>query len=274
MTLRRWSAAALMLFAAAAVAAPLSFGTRQLQIPEPDGYFPVAQSAPRFIDAVQAFLPASNRLVDAYTSAADRDSLVQGKAIDILRQFQLQVPRRLEGKLLSQQEFTEVSQTVDSEMKKAFANIGDKAKDLAAEGNARLKEKTGIDAGVSLSDIGYRGVYRHEDWGMFFSMTSKVGMTGSADTLLYCAGAVVLVDHQLLYLYSYSNLRSEKDAQWAQQSMSAWADAIHAANPDDPKLEAQAQRERGGFDWKQFAMMGAFGAIAGGLVAVFRGRRR
>ena len=273
MTARRWSAAALVLLATAAVAVPLSFGTRQLEIPAPDNYFPVAASAPRFMEVVQSYLPPTNRLVEAYTNIADRDALVQGKAIDIQRQFQLQVPRRLEGKLLSQQEFSEVSQTVDSEMKKAFADIGDKAKDLAAEGNARLKEKTGIDAGVSLSDIGYRGVYRREEWGMFFSMTSKVGMTGSADALLFCSGAVVVINHQLLYLYTYSTLRNDKDAQWAQQSLSAWVDAIHAANPDDPKLEAQARAKRGGFDWKQLAMMGVFGAIIGGLVAVFRGRK-
>ena len=77
-----------------------------------------------------------------------------------------------------------------------------------------------------------------------------------------------------MYLYSYTNLGSDKDATWAQQAMSAWADAIHAANPDDPKLESQARSERGGFDWKQLAMMGGLGAVIGGLVAVFRGRKR
>jgi hypothetical protein len=272
----RWLPLLLALTCTASLAAPMSFGSRSVEVPAPERYVSLAASVPKFIEIAQGFLPASNRLVEVYTVPADRDELLKGKAVNVSRQFQLQVPRSMEGKLISQKEFSEASGEMEEGLRKSMGDASKQAADLSAAGTSNLKKTTGVDAGVSMTDIGFQGVYRKEDWGMFFTITTKVatriGNDNSSDTMVV-AGALVLANHQLLYLYDYASLRGPADTQWAKDSLSTWADAIHAANPDDPAIEAQAQRERGGFDFKQVGMMAFFGGLIGLIVYMVRGKR-
>jgi len=272
----RWLSLLLAFTGTLAVAAPATFGGRSIEIPSPERYVPVAAAVPKFIEIAQGFLPATNRLVEVYMVPADRDELARGKSIDISRQFQLQVPRSLEGTLVSQKEFSEASGEMEQGLKKSVGEAGKQAADLSAAGTSNLKKTTGVDAGVTMSDIGYQGIYRKEDWGMFFTITTKVATrVGNENTsnVMVVGGALVLVNHQLLYLYDYANLKGPSDTQWAKDSLSAWADAVRAANPDDAKLESQAQRLSGGFDFKRLGMMAFFGGLVGLIVYMVRGRR-
>jgi len=273
----RWLPLFLALTCSVALAAPATFGTRTIEVPSPARYVPLATTVPKFIEIAQGFLPASNRLVEVYTVPADRDELVKGNAVSVSRQFQLQVPRSLEGHLVSQKEFSDAQGEMEGALKKSMGDASKQAADLSAAGTSNLKKSTGVDAGVSMSDIGYQGVYRKEDWGMFFTITTKVatriGTDNSSDTMVV-AGALVLANHQLLYLYDYASLRSQADTDWAKDSLSTWADAIRAANPDDPAIEAQAQRESsGGFSFKRIGMMALFGGLIGLIVQMVRGKK-
>jgi hypothetical protein len=270
----RWIVASFLLtLALATVAAPQKFGTRQLEIPEPRGFVPLSTASPRFMELAQGYLPAGNHLLEVYATPADRDVLAGGGGKDLERYLQLQTLRKVEGQPISTGDFAEASKEMESELAKAFANIGDQASQLMQQGNAASKAKSGVDPQIAASDIGYLGAYRHEPWGMFFSISTKVSAGAAGPQKMICSGALVLIDHQLAYLYAYANFNSAADRTWAQAAVSDWADAIHAANPDDPALEATAEPLRSGFNWHRIIAMGLLGGCVGAVVGVIRRRR-
>jgi len=263
----------LFAFAAAATtsavpAAPTAFGTRTLEMPAPSGFVGVAASAPKFVEVSQAFLPAGNRLIEVYATEADRAALAAGNGSELVRYLQLQVPRAMEGKPVSQAEFSANAKNIETGLAQSLGNIGRQATDLAGKGNAQIRSRTGTDPGMAISDIGFHGLYRREDWGLFFTLSSNVSVAGMASDRLISAGAIVLINHQLVYFYAFSRERSAADAEWVKDTLSAWVDAVHAANPDDPALEKASRR--GGFDWSRVLVFAAIGGLVGGLYKLFR----
>jgi hypothetical protein len=242
-------------------AATQRFGARTLTIPDPDGFAALANDVPQYIQVAQAYLPATNRLIDAYASPADKQSIAAGRGAELKRYFQLQVPRRADGTPVSEADFQSASKEVESGLEAALKNSDQLASDLMKKGNSEVKKLTSTDPGVSISGVGYLGVFRREPWGIFFSIRSKVGATGSSTDKLVCSGALVLINFQLVYLYSYAMDRGESDRRWAEDSLSAWADAIRAANPNDP---AVASTTGGGSN--RLIKNILLGAIIGGLV--------
>jgi hypothetical protein len=61
----------------------------------------------------------------------------------------------------------------------------------------------------------------------------------------------------------------------AGQALSSWADAIHAANPDNPAIAAQAQRFSSADKVKLLELIGTIGGgLIGALVVLAFQRRR
>jgi hypothetical protein len=257
-------AGALLAMTFIVAASPQQFGTRRIEIPPPDGFVAISTAAPHFNELAQAYIPASNRLVETYTTSADRDAMAGGNGGDLPRYFQVQVLRKLEGTPLSTEEFAQAAAEMEAGLTKAFANLGDKAEEIYAKGNAAIKTQSGSDPNIQVSDFGYLGAFRHEPWGLFFALNTKVTTAMSPKPeQMFCAGTLALINHQLIYLYAYANYHSSADRRWAEAALNAWADAIHAANPDDPALEAGAQRLRGGFNWDRVFFMAGIGAFIG-----------
>jgi hypothetical protein len=94
----------------------------------------------------------------------------------------------------------------------------------------------------------------------------RLGRTESVRMMT--ANALVLVDHQLLYLYSYANDQLPDARGEAERSVSAWADAIRAANPDDPAVARQAKPfvADGGLLYSPLVPYLFFGLMAGLVV--------
>jgi hypothetical protein len=239
-------------------------GSRSLSIPNPEGFEPLASASPNYIQAAQAYLPATNRLVEAYATPADTKALAQGQAIPLERYFQLQTPRKAEGVVVSAAEFADASKQVEEGFEKSVNNSQPLAKQLTEQGNAEMKRLTKSDPKIALSGIGYLGAFRREPWGLFFSIKSGLTAEDGTNQVMVCGGALVLVNYQLMFLYSYSHYRDESDRRWAEQATSAWADAIRAANPDDPRVAATASH---GF-FSGVLRMAVIGAIIGGLVGL------
>lgn len=270
--LSRWTRAvgAIALYAAAALAAaaPYAFGTRNLEIPQPEGYGPTSTGATKIFSLGSAFLPPSNRLVEFYVTPADSEALLAGRIDTLPRYYQLQVPRSLDGKPLSAAEFRGNAKTIETSLEAAMKNAGSQAGQLARDGNQRVQQQAGVDPGLSISDVGYHGVFRREDWGIFFSMSSTVGASGTNSDRIFCAGALALVGHQLVYFYTYALERTPADRDWARRSLSAWVDAARAANPDDAAVEAAAAPRHSNWLARTlgFAVLGGLiGAVYGGL---------
>ncbi|HZP66902.1 MAG TPA: hypothetical protein VFB32_11385 [Rudaea sp.] len=259
-------AAALVCCFAPVHAGDLAFGKRTIYVPDPDGYIPLAQSMPRYMQAAQAYLPATNRLVEAYATPADAAAMEQGKPV-LSRYFQVQVLRSLDGTPVSPDELADAEGEMDRGLKQALGNVDSIGRDLASKGNSEIKRMTAVDPQISVSDTGYLGVYRKEPWGQFFTIKTRLS-TGlmSKPTDLVCAGAIVLANYQLVFLYGYSVYKNEGDRQWAEQAVSEWADQVHGANPDDAKVAATLRRTH--FDFKEVLRWAVMGGIIGGLVAL------
>ncbi len=278
MKFARWAraACAVVLSAAAtlAAAAPYTFGPRTLNIPQPDGYDPASIAKPQLFELGAAFTPATNRLAEFFVASADAEALLSGKIDALPRYFQLQVPRSLDGKPLSVAEFRANSKTIESSLEEAMKQAGNQAKELFKQANANVEQKFGKDPGVSISDVGYHGVFRREDWGLFFTMSSQVAAADSASSRMFCAGAVALIDHQLVYFYSYSAERTPADRDWAKRTLNAWVDAVRLANPDDAAVEATAAASSSGSNfWVRTLVFAVFGGLIGVLYGNWRKRR-
>lgn len=267
---RAAAAAALSAVLSLAAAAPQTFGSRQLEIPEPTGFAPASTQAPQLFELSTSFVPDSNRLAEFYVLPQDAQALLAGKIAVLPRYFQLQVPRAMDGKPISLAEFrsnsTDIERALEASMKQAQAQAGD----LLEKANASVKQKVGTDPGVSVSDIGYHGIFRREDWGIFFTMSSKVGATNLPTDRMFCAGALAVLNHQVVYFYTYSLERTPADRDWAQRSLSAWVDATRVANPDDP-----AQQPTGGGNnfWTRTLIFALLGGVIGALYGRWRKNR-
>ena len=260
---RRVAVLFLLAGAAHAQAANVPFGTRSLQIPNPTGFEAVAARAPEYARASQAYLPAGNQLLDVYVPPAAATALAAGKPTGLDRYFQLQVPRQFAGVIVPHNDFAagraQIEQGMAAQMKQADAL----AAELTQQGNAAVKRQTHVDPALSLSGVRYLGVYRREPWGLFFTVKSRIGGAVSSEEQVG-SGVFALINYQVVYLYDYATYHDERDRRWAEQALSAWADAIHAANPDDPAVAAQTGLSRA----DKVKLLGLAGAIGGGLVGV------
>jgi hypothetical protein len=266
-------AAMLLTLAVATAAAPQKFGTRQLEIPEPRGFVALADASPMFRDMAQAYLPPDNRLIEIYTTPEDHAVFAGGDAKDLERYLQLQTMRKADGQPISAADFSATAKELESGLQEAFASLDNQASQLTQQGNATFKEKNGVDPHIAAKDFGYLGAFRREPWGMFFAISTKVSIGTDTPKKMICAGALALIDHQLTYLYAYSAYNSAADRVWAQTAVSDWADAIHAANPDDPALEASAQPFFSHFDWSRVGIGAGIGALVGLVVSLMRRKR-
>ena len=250
----------------------VAFGTRTLKIPNPEGFEPLAALSPRYMQAAQAYLPATNRLVEAYATAADAQALGRGEGATLARYFQLQAPRKADGLPVSESDFIDAGKEIEGGLEKTLKNSDELTTKLTSQGNAEVKRMTTTDPKVALSGVSYLGVFRREPWGLFFSIKSGVSAGGANQTLV-CGGALVLVNYQLLFLYSYSQYHDEDDRRWVEQATSSWADAVRAANPNDPAVAAKASHGLGAGVLRNTLLGAIIGGLIGLVVAVVRKRR-
>lgn len=262
-------AIALLALAGSAHAEPLAFGARTLEVPAPEGFVGASRDVPQFVAISQAYLPASNRLVEVYISPDDLAAFTGLREPTLARYFQLQAARNMEGRAISAEGFEQARGIMEAELEKALSDTSAMTRELTEKGNAQLQETTGSQAKLSFGGIRYLGVTRREPWGLFFALESNVAVTGDPGGQqggkVVSAGALVLVNHQLLNLYAYANDAPDAGA-WTQGAVNAWADAVRAANPDDPAVAREAVDLAGNTDlFRWGGMIG--GAVAGLLVA-------
>jgi hypothetical protein len=267
----RFVVAGSLLTLATAHAGPVAFGSRTLYVPDPNGYVPLAKAVPRFIQLGQAYLPKEIRLVEVYAAPPDAAALEQGTSATMKRYFQIQTARSADGVPVSNEDFASAATEIENGIRKAFGDASGMIKEAADKGNAEIKRQTNIDPQMQLTDTGYLGLFRTEPWGQFFTIKVKASSEGlmAKPQQMVGAGGVVLVNYQLVFLYCYANYNNEGDRQWAEKSVSEWADQVHGANPDDPSVGSHIPHS--GFNFKEMLRWGVIGGVLG-LLAWFFGK--
>lgn len=261
-------AVAALAVASSASAGPTKFGKRSLDIPAPSGFVAIREELPQIFEFTQAYLPPGNRLVEIYVDEETKAGLQAGSQQDMQRYYQLQVLRQLDGVAISNEDFSSNMAQVEAEIAKVAPSLDKQAADLTRSGNRTVQEKTGTDAQVSLSDVSYDGVFRRESWGLFFTMGSNVSAGSETPTRLIAGAAIVMVDHQLLYLYCYTDDLGPESRRWAQQKVVAWAESIRAANPDSDGVEAEAQLGASGSSGGGVMRGAIIGALIGAIIGL------
>jgi hypothetical protein len=221
-------------FTATALAEPIQFGARRVEVPAPEGYEPVAAEIPRFIESAQAYVPITNRVVEAYLTPADKAAALEGREPAMVRSFMLQSWRDSEGQIVSVAEFAEGMKPFEAQLAPFVASSSPEFDKLFEQGNEQMQRDTGKDGGLGLAEPRLLGVFRREPWGVFFTIAalaqSNVGGKVRQRLAISSCG-VVLVGGQIMYLYSATDAAAPDARAWAERSVSAWADAARAANP-------------------------------------------
>jgi hypothetical protein len=228
-----------LLAATASHADIVQFGSRSLNIPSPQGFAPISSVSPQALQIMQAYLP--NRLAEAYATPDDIQKMFIGQKIMLVRYFQLQVLHRADGVSVTKAGFQEILKQIEDEPGTSINNVTEEVAPLVQHGNAEVEKITAQNPQTTLSDIQYLGIYRRESWGLFSSMKARFTATSSTNKQVIASSAAVLVNHQLLFLYSFSDFHDEHDRQWSEQALSTWADAVRAANPDDAAVAISTQ---------------------------------
>lgn len=262
-------ALATLAFVGNAIAGPTPFGSRSLDIPAPSGFEPVSRDLPQVFDVSQAYLPAGNRLVEAYIEPDAKAELMAGRPQDLARYFQLQVLRQVDGVSISNEDFAANLAQVEAEIAKLAPTLDKQAADLASSGNQAVKDQYGADANVSLSDVQFDGIFKRAPWGVFFTMGSNVATGPGTEKRVIGGTAIVMVKQQLLYLYCFADDSGPDARRWAQQNVVAWAEAIRAANGESSTTDAGAEAQPGSASRSSGVMRGTIvGALIGGIVGL------
>lgn len=277
------------LAAGAAQADTVIFGSRLLEVPAPAGYEPLSTRAPRFVEISAGYLPAGNRLVEAYASTADAARLAAGEAVDIKQYFQLQTLRSVDGTPVPADAFGEIAKSIEGEIDALITNANAQGEALSKQGNAAAQQSTGTNPDVEVGNMKSLGKFRREPWGVFFT-TRAVVTVGGKPVPTTGSAAIVLANQQLMYLYAYSY--AEPDAPngkaWTERAVSDWADAVYAANggtvadtkpavaaavaaADERGAPSPAADGPGGGKNSNLAVIIALGAVFAGLAVVFIG---
>jgi hypothetical protein len=272
----RGLAALMLLGAGAAVAEPVAFGTRTLEIPAPEGFVASAQEVPAFLELSQGFLPPGNRLVEIYVDPADLDRFRLPEsdlgAPRLERYYQVQVPRRVDGTLVSNEEFTSGTATMEAELEQVMGNIDGMVSDLTTQGERKLEDRTGEKIDLDIGEVRYLGVFRREPWALFFTIASHVQVDGADGDSghsgpMISAAAMALVNHQIVLLYAYAEGDDDATRSATEASLSNWVDRVRAANPDDPGIARQASKS--GFNIASIGRGALIGALCGALIGLF-----
>jgi len=262
-------------FGDAADAASMQFGKRTLEINAPLGFVPIAASVPRRLQMMQAYLPQTSRLAEVYTQPAAAAQLKRDDRINLDRYFEVQVARKQEGIPATSRIIVASDAEIDTQLRKLMGGADRIVADLAQHGNAELKRATAHDPGLSLNNMRYVHIYRHEPWGVFLTMKGRLDAGGQSEEVVG-SYAMLAVNFQLLDLYAFSQLRSEADMRWTESALSDWANAVHRANPDDPAIAASVVKPWTPEEFERIGQIlgGAVGVGVALLWGMYRKRKR
>ena len=210
---------------------PLTVGGTEVRIAVDDGYLRTSEHAPEMHAITAAALPPGNRLIEAFMSPQDaKRFLLQQKAQDIY--LQVQVLRKAEAHVFSDAEWREgrplVAQQLGAlDMRAILSAQQDDA-------GKRMSALSGAKVDVRFGDPGKPVLYgSDQDSALRFVMLTPVTVMVNdkqEQLLLECAGAVVVLNGKLLYLYAYRNHEPGADTTIVRAALDRFVDRALVLN--------------------------------------------
>lgn len=243
-------------------------GGRRLKLPTPAGFERIDGLNPGKDQVMEAMLPATNRYLARY------EPLKDSATPDAGRSFSAQVLRSLEAREIGDRTFAEMKQQTKTELDQARAGIEAEFAKLKGKAEKAMKDATGADAALSVSDLAVLGYFGETSNSLGFTLAMNVAAKAGGNTSKgkdVIASMIVPVNGRLIYLYSNAGYKSEVDRQWAEKAVTEWRDAVLAANPR--VIGPPANRSI--FDGVgRSAIIGAIAGAIGGLVIMLLKKKR
>lgn len=226
--------------APAAPTAPikLEVGGITLLVPAPAGFERADGISPKWDTTVNSTVAASNRLLAFFMPTQDVAKLRAGSFPKLQRSLNIQILKSLETKHIDEKAFSQTRDEIRKGVDSAKAQVDAQLKQLAEKGNATLQNQLGVDAALKFGNTAVLGYFDDSPDSLGFTMAMKYQVQGAANEApkSVVAAMVAPFNDRLFYLYANANYSGEADRQWAEKSVSAWRDAIRAANDSSPKL--------------------------------------
>lgn len=203
-------------------------GGRKIRLPVPEGAKRIDGIDPEADRVTAAMLPASNRFLARFelTGGAGGD----GER----RDFNAQALRSLENQEIGTGTFADMKQGLKAELDKAGDAIREELAKIPGRAEDALRDVFDVDAALSVTDSAVVGYFGDSPTSLGFTMVANVVTSvgdETAEVKVVAAAMMVPVNGRLIYLYANSAYESDGDRQWAEQSVTAWRDAVVAANP-------------------------------------------
>lgn len=262
------------LAAGTALAEPYPIGDRTLQLPPPPNLVRVSDSLPALMKTFESYAPAESRVVDAYLSAEDHAAFRADQPAQMQRYAQLAVHRASEVTPMSATGFRANLAMMERALEQTMPTIADRTREQTTRGNAEVERQYGVDVDARIGAVGFHGVHRREDWGLFFTATMDVTTNVEpANQRLFVASAMALVDNRFMTFNVYAEDEGRAH-RWAMSTLDTWVDATRQANPDDPGRELRAVLQVGAISRTSLLAATAVTVIGAAVVIVVLRRRR
>jgi hypothetical protein len=246
----------------------IEVGGRRIVLPAPAGFVRCDGLLPEWDRLVTNFFPPSNLLLANYGSPEDAAQLKAGETPPFEHSFNVQIVRSLESKDVGERTFAGLRDDMKKELENLRSTLGEKIKQLVDDGTRKVSGEYNVDIALTISDTAFAGFFAESDTSLGFTMLMKAKEKDDAgndkETRSVVAAIMSPVNGRLLNFYCTKPYAGDTDRQEVEKAVSAWRDAVVAANPRVAGPAAKSSI------FSNTLTMAAIGGAIGGLLFAFK----
>lgn len=185
-------------------------------------------------DLVAPFISPKNRLLAALFTDRDLRLFAGGREPKFDDYFVLQIPRSIEGRAVTLDEFQPLRRGIREQQESAQIRISPTVNRQLAEAAKQTSDRMGAKIKLSTSEPIPLGVFEDTERSIgvsFLSMLRVEAHDGRTEDLMLSASVTTIVRGKLLQLIGTCTFHSMIDLSRCNSRVNAWLSALHAANP-------------------------------------------
>ncbi|MBI4189369.1 MAG: hypothetical protein HY525_02385 [Betaproteobacteria bacterium] len=175
-----------------------------------------------------------NRLLAALLTDGDLRLFASGRQPGFDEYFVLQIPRSVEGRVVTLNEFQPLRRGIREQQKSGQIKISPTVKRQLADASKQTSDRAGVKIHISITEPIPLGVFEDTERSIGVTILSKVRaetIEVRTEDLMLSVSVVTVVRGKLLYLNGACTFHSMIDLSRCNSQVTAWLSALHAANP-------------------------------------------
>jgi hypothetical protein len=185
-------------------------------------------------DLVALFVSPKNRMLAALFTDRDLRLFAGGRKPKFDDYFVLQIPRSIEGRAVTLDEFQPLRRSIREQQESAQIRISPTVNRQLAEASKQTSDLTGEKIKFRVTEPIPLGVFADTERSIGMTILSMLRVDtndGRTEDLMLSASVVTVVRGKLLYLNATCTFHSMIDLSRCNSQVNAWLSALHAANP-------------------------------------------